>query len=155
MRLMTGLLAGQAFASELIGDASLMQRPMERVAAPLRLMGAQIETRAGKPPVRISGGQRLQGIRYDMPVASAQVKSAVLLAGLYADGVTTVIEPGGYARPYRADAAELRRQGRSRARSDFRHATNRAQGDCRGSARLISPLPPSSSSPACSGPAIG
>lgn len=94
IRLMTGLLAGQAFASELIGDASLMQRPMERVAAPLRLMGAKIETRAGKPPVRISGGQRLQGIHYDMPVASAQVKSALMLAGLYADGVTTVTEPG-------------------------------------------------------------
>ncbi len=94
IRLMTGLLAGQAFASELIGDASLMQRPMERVAAPLRQMGARIETLAGKPPVRISGGQKLRGIHYDMPVASAQVKSALMLAGLYADGVTTVTEPG-------------------------------------------------------------
>ena len=94
IRLMTGLLAGQAFDSELIGDASLMNRPMERVAQPLRLMGARIETRGGKPPVRIQGGQLLRGIQYELPVASAQVKSAIMLAGLYADGVTTVVEPG-------------------------------------------------------------
>jgi 3-phosphoshikimate 1-carboxyvinyltransferase len=93
MRLMTGLLAGQAFDSELIGDASLMKRPMERAAAPLRLMGAQIETNAGKPPVKIFGGRKLSGVRYELPVASAQVKSAVLLAGLYASGQTTAIEP--------------------------------------------------------------
>jgi 3-phosphoshikimate 1-carboxyvinyltransferase len=94
IRLMTGLLAGQAFDSELIGDASLMNRPMERVAQPLRLMGARIETRGGKPPVRIQGGKLLRGIQYELPVASAQVKSAIMLAGLYADGVTTVVEPG-------------------------------------------------------------
>ena len=94
IRLMTGLLAGQSFDSELVGDSSLMNRPMERVAKPLRLMGAEIETREGKPPVRIRGGQPLRGIHYDMPVASAQVKSAIMLAGLYADGVTTVTEPG-------------------------------------------------------------
>lgn len=93
MRLMTGLLAGQSFDSELIGDASLMQRPMERVAMPLRSMGANIETRQGKPPVRIHGGHALRGIDYAMPMASAQVKSAVLLAGLYAGGQTTVTEP--------------------------------------------------------------
>jgi 3-phosphoshikimate 1-carboxyvinyltransferase len=93
MRLMTGLLAGQSFASELIGDASLMKRPMERAATPLRLMGARIETTDGRPPVRIAGSQTLTGIRYELPVASAQVKSAVLLAGLYATGATTVIEP--------------------------------------------------------------
>lgn len=93
MRLMTGLLAGQEFASELIGDESLMRRPMERAAGPLRQMGARIETRDGKPPVRIEAGARLKGIRYQLPVASAQVKSAVLLAGLYAAGPTTVIEP--------------------------------------------------------------
>ena len=93
MRLMTGLLSAQAFDSELIGDASLMQRPMERAATPLRLMGARIDTRGGKPPVRITGGSRLSGIRYELPVASAQVKSAVLLAGLFAEGPTTVIEP--------------------------------------------------------------
>ena len=93
MRLMTGLLAGQHFDSELIGDASLMKRPMERAAAPLRLMGARIETAAGKPPVRIARSNGLTGIRYESPVASAQVKSAILLAGLYAEGPTTVIEP--------------------------------------------------------------
>ncbi len=93
MRLMTGLLSGQAFDSELIGDSSLMQRPMERAAAPLRQMGARIATLNGKPPVRITGGAPLVGIHYDLPVASAQVKSAVLLAGLYAKGATTVVEP--------------------------------------------------------------
>lgn len=93
MRLMTGLLSGQAFDSELIGDSSLMKRPMERAAKPLRQMGAKIETLEGKPPVRITGGAKLRGIRYELPVASAQVKSAILLAGLYADGETTVIEP--------------------------------------------------------------
>jgi len=93
MRLMTGLLAGQSFNSELIGDASLMKRPMERAAAPLRQMGAHIETQNGKPPVKITGGTSLKGIRYELPVASAQVKSAVLLGGLYASGETTVIEP--------------------------------------------------------------
>jgi 3-phosphoshikimate 1-carboxyvinyltransferase len=93
MRLMTGLLSGQSFASELVGDASLMKRPMERAAAPLRLMGANIETLAGKPPVKISPSSGLKGIRYELPVASAQVKSAVLLAGLYANGATEVIEP--------------------------------------------------------------
>lgn len=93
MRLMTGLLSGQPFDSELIGDSSLMKRPMERVAKPLRLMGAQIETLDGKPPVRIKGGAQLEGIHYDLPMASAQVKSAVLLAGLYAEGETSVTEP--------------------------------------------------------------
>lgn len=93
MRLMTGLLAGQSFNSELRGDASLMQRPMERVATPLRQMGARVQTTQGKPPVKISGGSALSAIRYQLPVASAQVKSAVLLAGLYAPSATTVIEP--------------------------------------------------------------
>jgi len=93
MRLMTGLLSGQDFDSEMIGDASLMQRPMERAAAPLRLMGARIATSNGRPPVKISGGAPLVGIHYDLPVASGQVKSAVLLAGLYAQGATSVREP--------------------------------------------------------------
>jgi 3-phosphoshikimate 1-carboxyvinyltransferase len=93
MRLFTGLLSAQAFNSQLIGDASLMKRPMERVAKPLREMGADVRTRNGTPPVDIGGGRRLQGIEYRMPVASAQVKSAVLLAALYADGATTVIAP--------------------------------------------------------------
>jgi 3-phosphoshikimate 1-carboxyvinyltransferase len=93
MRLFMGLLSAQGFDSELIGDDSLMRRPMERVAKPLRAMGAQIETQDGRPPVRIRGGAALRGLRYEMPVASAQVKSALLLAGLYAEGETTVVEP--------------------------------------------------------------
>ena len=94
MRLFAGLLAGQAFDSELIGDESLNKRPMERVAKPLRTMGAVVETgEGGCPPVRIGGGQTLRGIHYDMPMASAQVKSCVLLAGLYAQGETSVTEP--------------------------------------------------------------
>ncbi|WP_323773979.1 bifunctional prephenate dehydrogenase/3-phosphoshikimate 1-carboxyvinyltransferase [Alcanivorax sp.] len=94
MRLLTGLLAGQAFDVELTGDASLSKRPMERVAKPLREMGAQITTgEQGRPPVRIRGGQPLKGFHYDLPMASAQVKSAVLLGGLYAEGETSVTEP--------------------------------------------------------------
>ncbi|MCP5091140.1 MAG: 3-phosphoshikimate 1-carboxyvinyltransferase [Gammaproteobacteria bacterium] len=94
MRLMAGLLASQRFDSTLVGDASLTSRPMERVIAPLTRMGAAIDSdRDGSPPLQIAGGLRLHGIDYEMPVASAQVKSAVLLAGLYADGTTSVTEP--------------------------------------------------------------
>ncbi len=95
MRLLTGLLAGQGFAVTLDGDSSLRKRPMERVAKPLRTMGAVIETgEQGRPPVRIQPpAGPLQAIHYDLPVASAQVKSAVLLAGLFAEGVTSTTEP--------------------------------------------------------------
>src|SRR5580692_3651277 len=93
MRLFTGLLSAQSFDSRLIGDASLMKRPMERVAKPLREMGADVRTHSGTPPVEIGGGRRLHGIEYRMPVASAQVKSAILLAALYAESDTTVIAP--------------------------------------------------------------
>ena len=94
MRLMAGLLAGQTFDSTLVGDASLSQRPMHRVTDPLSRMGARIETNAGgRPPLKIKGGQTLRGIDYPMPVASAQVKSALLLAGLYAKDETCVTEP--------------------------------------------------------------
>lgn len=94
MRLMAGILAGQPFDSELIGDESLSKRPMKRVSEPLGRMGAAIETaEGGRPPLRIKGGQKLRGIEYPMPVASAQVKSALLLAGLYAAGETSVTEP--------------------------------------------------------------
>ncbi len=93
LRLMMGLLASRDFDSTLIGDASLMKRPMERVAAPLRRMGARIDTLDGRPPVRIHGGSALRAIDFDMPVASAQVKSAVLLAAMFADGRTRVREP--------------------------------------------------------------
>ena len=94
MRLFAGLLAAQSFDSCLIGDASLMKRPMERVAKPLRAMGADVRTTAGTPPVLIKAVDRLRGIDYAMPMASAQVKSAILLAALYADGPTTVSAPG-------------------------------------------------------------
>jgi 3-phosphoshikimate 1-carboxyvinyltransferase len=94
MRLFTGLLAAQEFSSTLVGDESLMKRPMERVARPLREMGADVRTHDGRPPLDIRGGSRLRGIDYTMPVASAQVKSAILLAGLYAEGATTVTAPG-------------------------------------------------------------
>lgn len=94
MRLLSGLLAGQAFDVELIGDHSLMSRPMRRVTEPLVSMGAKISaTEKGTAPLKIEGGQMLRGIRYDMPVASAQVKSSLLLAGLYATGQTCVHEP--------------------------------------------------------------
>jgi 3-phosphoshikimate 1-carboxyvinyltransferase len=94
IRLLSGLLAGQAFDVELQGDASLSGRPMGRVANPLREMGAVIETeKDGTPPLRIKGGRKLKGINYTMPMASAQVKSCVLLAGLYAEGETSTLEP--------------------------------------------------------------
>lgn len=93
MRLLAGLLAGQAFSTELHGDASLSRRPMRRVTVPLTQMGARLETTAqGTPPLHIVG-QALHGIDYTLPVASAQVKSCLLLAGLYAQGTTCVTEP--------------------------------------------------------------
>jgi 3-phosphoshikimate 1-carboxyvinyltransferase len=94
MRLLAGLLAGQAFDSRLVADASLSRRPMDRVIVPLRKMGANIiaEGPEQTPPLRIHGA-RLKGVHYSSPVASAQVKSAVLLAGLYAKGKTTIDEP--------------------------------------------------------------
>ena len=94
MRLLAGVLAGQRFDSVLVGDASLSRRPMARVIGPLQRMGARIEAgEGGLPPLRIYGNNVLQGIDYELPVASAQVKSAVLLAGLYARGETRVREP--------------------------------------------------------------
>ena len=94
MRLLAGVLAAQPFESELSGDESLSHRPMTRIVRPLAMMGARIETAdGGTPPLRISGNPDLQGIDYQSPIASAQVKSCVLLAGLYAKGRTTVTEP--------------------------------------------------------------
>jgi len=94
MRLLAGLLAGQDFDVTLTGDESLSKRPMGRVANPLREMGAKIETGPeGRPPLVIRGSGQLKGISYPLPMASAQVKSAVLLAGLYADGTTSTVEP--------------------------------------------------------------
>jgi 3-phosphoshikimate 1-carboxyvinyltransferase len=93
MRLMMGVLAPQRFDSTLVGDESLMRRPMGRVAVPLQMMGARIRTQQGRPPVEIRGTPRLCAIDYSLPVASAQVKSALLLAGLGAAGRLTVTEP--------------------------------------------------------------
>ena len=93
MRLLAGLLAGQRFDSVLVGDASLSRRPMRRVIEPLQAMGAVIESEDGRAPLRIRGGQSLRGIDCTLPVASAQLKSALLLAGLYARGETHVREP--------------------------------------------------------------
>lgn len=93
-RLLAGLLAGQRFDSELTGDASLSRRPMQRVVEPLQMMGARIDTAPdGTMPLRIHGGQQLKGIDYSLPVASAQIKSCLLFAGLYADGETRIHEP--------------------------------------------------------------
>lgn len=129
MRLMAGILAGQKFDSELIGDESLTKRPMKRVAEPLARMGAVIDTAdGGRPPLRIRGGKQLHGIDYVMPMASAQVKSSLLLAGLYAEGSTSVTEPAptrdhtermlrgfGYAVETKGARISLRGGGRLRA----------------------------------------
>ena len=94
MRMLSGIVAGQSFTSEMVGDESLSRRPMERVIQPLSAMGAEIESEQGKPPLRITG-RRLKSIDYKMPVASAQVKSCLLFAGLLADGETRVEESLG------------------------------------------------------------
>src|SRR5581483_6144926 len=91
MRMLSGIVAGQNFTSEMIGDESLSRRPMQRVIQPLTTMGARIESQEGRPPLRITG-TKLRAIDYTMPVASAQVKSCVLFAGLFADGETRVEE---------------------------------------------------------------
>jgi 3-phosphoshikimate 1-carboxyvinyltransferase len=92
LRLLAGILAGQQGRFELTGDDSLRRRPVDRIAEPLTQMGAELESDDGTPPLVVAGGE-LRGIRYELPVASAQVKSCVLLAGLYAAGQTTVVEP--------------------------------------------------------------
>ncbi len=127
MRLLSGLLAGQPFNSTLTGDESLESRPMRRVTAPLALMGAEIETQEnGTAPLHIKGkAGQLQGINYDMPIASAQVKSCLLLAGMYAEGDTTVTEPAptrdhtermltgfGYPVKHQGSTATINNQGK-------------------------------------------
>ena len=123
MRLLAGLLSAQPFGTRLVGDESLMRRPMERVAVPLRLMGAVIETgEGGRPPLHIVGGRGLRAIEYRLPVASAQVKSAILLAALYARGRTVVVEPApsrdhsermlaGFGYPVHRDGATIAVEG--------------------------------------------
>jgi 3-phosphoshikimate 1-carboxyvinyltransferase len=128
MRLLGGLLAGQSFDSVLVGDGSLSQRPMQRVTGPLALMGARIDAEDGHAPLHVHGGRHLRGIAYTVPVASAQVKSALLLAGLFADGTTRISEPHptrdytehmlqafGYPIDYRAGEATLHGGHRLRA----------------------------------------
>jgi 3-phosphoshikimate 1-carboxyvinyltransferase len=92
IRMLSGILAGQAFASEMSGDESLARRPMERVIKPLSAMGAKIESQNGRLPLRIQGGE-LKAIQYEMPIASAQVKTCLLFAGLQAEGETRILEP--------------------------------------------------------------
>ena len=92
IRMLSGILAGQRFSSEMAGDESLSRRPMERVITPLTLMGARIASQNGRPPLRITGGD-LKGIHYQMPVASAQVKTCLLFAGLLAEGESRIEEP--------------------------------------------------------------
>jgi 3-phosphoshikimate 1-carboxyvinyltransferase len=116
MRLMSGVLAGQPFSSTLTGDQFLLKRPMERVIAPLTAMGANIVSeKGGYPPLHIQGGS-LRPIQYTSPIASAQVKSAILLAGLYCDGETTVVEPGKSRdhteRMLRASGVDVRTDGK-------------------------------------------
>jgi len=123
IRLMAGLLAGQGFDVEMVGDASLSKRPMRRVTEPLALMGAHIDTaEGGMPPLHVRADSRLKGINYALPMASAQVKSCILLAGLYAEGETSVTEPAptrdhtermlqGFSYEVRRDAATARLTG--------------------------------------------
>jgi len=92
IRLMSGLLSAQSFNSQLCGDESLSKRPMDRVIKPLSMMGAKIDSHESKPPLSIIGNQKLSAINYTLPVASAQIKSCLMLAGLYADGETFIIE---------------------------------------------------------------
>src|SRR5215207_8056980 len=93
LRILTGVLAGHDLSAELVGDESLSSRPMRRIIEPLELMGAKIDATDGKPPLKIQGSGNPRPIAYKLPVASAQVKSAILFAGLNANGRTTVIEP--------------------------------------------------------------
>ena len=132
MRLLPGILAGQEGRFELTGDDSLRSRPMDRVAEPLKRMGARIETTDGRPPVIVEGTDALKGIEYVLPMASAQVKSAILLAGLNANGTTTVVEPAptrdhtsSCSTPQERASAGGRRQSRSspRAASTFAEVT--------------------------------
>ena len=100
MRMLAGVLAGQDFVSTLKGDASLSSRPMKRITEPLEMMGARILSEDGRAPLRITGSRMLRGLSYEMPVASAQLKSAILFAGLNADGRTEVIEQQGSTRDH-------------------------------------------------------
>lgn len=126
MRLLSGIIAGQSFFATLTGDESLSKRPMNRVADPLRLMGVEVETEeGGRPPITIRGSGETQGMHYRLPMASAQVKSCVLLAGLYASGETSVVEPAptrdhtermlrGFGYDVQTDGAKVTLRGRGK-----------------------------------------
>jgi len=135
IRMMSGIVAAQKFSSEMVGDASLSRRPMERVITPLTAMGAQITSQSGRPPLRITGA-KLKGIHYQMPMASAQVKTCLLFAGLLAEGETRIEEPlrtrdhGEVA--LRAFGADLERKGnavRIRGGQRLRGIEARVPGD--------------------------
>jgi 3-phosphoshikimate 1-carboxyvinyltransferase len=135
IRMMSGIVAAQKFSSEMVGDASLSRRPMERVITPLTAMGAQITSQSGRPPLRITGA-KLKGIHYQMPMASAQVKTCLLFAGLLAEGETRIEEPlrtrdhGEVA--LRAFGADLERKGnavRIRGGQRLRGIESRVPGD--------------------------
>ncbi|AFJ01639.1 5-Enolpyruvylshikimate-3-phosphate synthase [Methylophaga frappieri] len=122
IRLLSGLLSGQSFTVTMEGDASLAKRPMQRVTEPLMAMGARIQSKEGKPPLTIHGGHQLNGINYTLPMASAQVKSCLLLAGMYASGETCITEPAptrdhtermlnGMGYPVSVEANQIRIQG--------------------------------------------
>jgi 3-phosphoshikimate 1-carboxyvinyltransferase len=135
MRMLSGIVAGQKFTSEMVGDESLSRRPMERVIAPLTAMGAQIESQGGRPPLRITGA-KLKAIDYKMPVASAQVKTCLLFAGLLAEGETRIEEPmrtrdhGEVAlRAFGAQIERTRNEVRIRGGQKLRGIETRIPGD--------------------------
>ncbi len=143
LRILAGVLAGRPFRSVLTGDASLRRRPVERVARPLRAMGARAEGVDGRPPLTIEGGA-LRGITWDLEVASAQVKTALLLAGIQADGTTTVREPQpsrdhterllpAFGVPLERDGLSLTVRGRAR----LRPLTLTVPGDASSAAFLV------------------
>jgi 3-phosphoshikimate 1-carboxyvinyltransferase len=131
MRLLAGVLAAQPFVSMLTGDESLSRRPMRRIIEPLGLMGARVSSEDGHAPLRIEGRRPLAGLRYEMPVASAQVKSCVLLAGLGAEGRTQIIEPRAQTRDHtermlrcfgvNVETREVRHDGKSEIINDMQH----------------------------------
>lgn len=142
MRMLSGVVAGAPFASTLVGDESLSARPMERVAEPLRAMGADVRTSDGHAPIEIAGG-RLHGISYRTPVPSAQLKGAVLLAGCVAEGVTEVVEPAATRdhteRALEALGGPIDRAGGSIRVSAFQHVGfgARVPGDLSSAAFLV------------------
>jgi 3-phosphoshikimate 1-carboxyvinyltransferase len=129
IRLLAGILAGQEGRFQLTGDESLRARPMQRIAEPLRAMGARVETNDGRPPLAIEGA-RLRGVAHRLPLASAQVKSCLLLAGLLAEGETAVYEPGR-SRDHTERLLEQAGAPIRRRRSSRRDASSWVKSTCR------------------------